>query len=271
MWLANYEKNFMRMGHQPMSGASEIPMIWICKIFCFYSCHENLSCDTYVAMKLHKIIIASAVTATVCAGQTVSNATATADNGAYLEVSGLYNNFSDGIEAQGFRVDGGFDLGNGFSLDGRFENAYTDTVSGIFGPSGQELKFNELRALAHYTQEVSNGLSLVGGLGYGKLGLSYSSIDILSTEGLLTDVGVKYQSDRLSAGLTYTHLFAFHTATFSTGGEGLADEDIGLLEGSLGYQVNDNVAVTFSVQTQVLGNTEIEKELSATIGLRYSF
>jgi hypothetical protein len=33
MWLANYEKNFMRMGHQPMSGASEIPMIWICKIF----------------------------------------------------------------------------------------------------------------------------------------------------------------------------------------------------------------------------------------------
>lgn len=230
--------------------------------------------DYRFAMKLQNIIIASAVTATVCAGQTVSNAPAAADNGAYVEVSGLYNNFSQGIEAQGFRVNGGFDLGNGLSLDGRFENAYTDTVNGIGGPggsSGQELKFNELRALAHYTQEVSNGLSLVGGLGYGKLGFSYASLDVATTEGLLADVGVKYQSGRLSAGLTYTHLFAFHTASFVGGGAGLDDQDIGLLEGSVGYQVNDNVALTFSVQTQVLGDTEIEKQLGATVGLRYSF
>lgn len=221
-------------------------------------------------MKLHNLIIASAVTATVCAGQTTSNAPAAADNGAYVDVSGVYNNFSEGIEAQGFRVNGGFDLGNGLSLDGRFENAYTDEVS-AFGPSGQELKFNELRALAHYTQEVSNGVSLVGGLGYGKVGFSYASADVFSTEGLLADVGVKVESGRLSAGLTYTHLFAFHTASFMGGGAGIDDEDIGLLEGSLGYQVNDNVTLTLSVQTQVLGDTVIEKQLGATVGLRYSF
>lgn len=225
-------------------------------------------------MKLLNIIIASAVTATVCAGQTESNATSVADNGAYVDVSGVYNNFSEGIEAQGFRVNAGFDLGNGLSLDGRFENAYTDEVAGFGGSGsdspGQELKFNELRALAHYTQEVSNGVSLVGGLGYGKIGFSYSSLDIIATEGLLADVGVKYESGRLSAGLTYTHLFAFHTSAFGPGA-GVEDEDIGLLEGSAAYQINNNVAVTFSVQTQVLGDTVIEKQLGASVGLRYSF
>lgn len=222
-------------------------------------------------MKLHKLIIATAVTANVCAGQTTTNAPAAADHGAYVDVSGVYNNFTQGIEAEGFRVNGGFDLGNGLSLDGRFENAYTDEVNGIGGPGASELKFNELRALVHYTQEVNNGISLVGGLGYGKLGFNYAGMDLLSTEGLLADVGVTVQSGNLSAGLSYTHLFAFHTASFLGGPSEVQDEDIGLLEGTLGYQVNDNVSVIGSIQTQVLGNTAIEKELGVSLGLRYSF
>ncbi len=219
-------------------------------------------------MKLNKLIIASVVTATAYAGQT---APSTSDNGAYVEASGVYNNFSNEIEAQGFRVNGGFDLGNGLSLDARFENGYTNETS-IGGPSGSELKFNELRALAHYTQQINDGVSLIGGLGYGKTGLTYSGVDLISTEGLLADVGVQFQADRFSAGLSYTHLFSLHTASFNFGGDSqIEDEDIGLLEGTLGYQVNDNVSVILSVQTQVLGDTVLEKQLAATLGLRYSF
>lgn len=223
-------------------------------------------------MKLHKLIIASAVTASAFAGEqpAVAPAAPTPDYNAYVAVSGLYNEFSQGIDAEGFRVDAGLGLGNGLSLDARFENAYTSNVSTGTGPgSNQELKFNELRALAHYTQEVNNGISLIGGLGYGKVGFSYGGMDFLSTEGLLADVGVQVQSGRASAALSYTHLFAFHTSSFIGGP--VKDEDIGLLEGSLGYQLTDNVSAIATAQTQVLGNTEIEKDLSLTLGLRYSF
>lgn len=227
-------------------------------------------------MKLHKLIIASAVTASAFAGEppAVAPAAATPDHNAYVAVSGLYNEFSQSIEAEGFRVDGGFCLGNGLSLDARFENAYTSDVSTgtTTGPSpapSQELKFNELRALAHYTKQINDGVSLIGGLGYGKVGFSYGGMDFLSTEGLLADVGVKVQSGRASAALSYTHLFSFHTSSFIGGP--VQDEDIGLLEGSLGYQLTDNVTAIATAQTQVLGNTEIEKDLSLTLGLRYSF
>lgn len=223
-------------------------------------------------MKLHKLIIASAVTASAFAGEppAVAPAAATPDHNAYVAVSGLYNEFSQSVEAEGFRVDGGFGLGNGLSLDARFENAYTGNVSTGTGPSSsQELKFNELRALAHYTKQINDGVSLIGGLGYGKVGFSFSGMDYLSTEGLLADVGVKVQSGRASAALSYTHLFSFHTSSFIGGP--VQDEDIGLLEGSLGYQLTDNVTAIATAQTQVLGNTEIEKDLSLTLGLRYSF
>jgi hypothetical protein len=216
-----------------------------------------------LALKSATTLVATLVTATVCAGQSSSFASAAADSNAYVDLSAIYNNFSEGAEAQGFRLDGGFDLGNGLSLAGRFENAYTDAES---------LKFNDLRALAHYTQEVSEGLSFVGGLGYGKVGFNSGGVDLFATEGLLADVGVTYQSGRLSAGLSYTHLFALQVGSFSIGSDTSVDKkDIGFLEASLGYQINDNVTAVFSVQTQVLGETEIEKELGAAVGLRYSF
>jgi hypothetical protein len=228
---------------------------------------------TSIAMKLHTLIITSALSATAFAGEISSTSASSPERSAYLDVNGLYNNFTQGLEANGFRINGGFDLGYGLSLDGRFENAYTDEISGSGEGSplsNSELKFNELRALVHYTQDVSNEISLVGGLGYGKLGFSYTGIDFVSTEGLLADIGVMVQSGKLSAGLTYTHLFAMHTASFLGAGS-LEDEDIGLIEGSLGYQVNENVSLIGSIQTQVLGDTVIEKELGATLGLRYNF
>jgi hypothetical protein len=35
--------------------------------------------------------------------------------------------------------------------------------------------------------------------------------------------------------------------------------------------VNENVSAILSAQTQVLGDTEAEKDLSVTAGVRYSF
>jgi len=230
-------------------------------------------------MKLTKLIIIAAASA-VAHAQQATTTSAISENNAYLDVSGVYNEFSGNVDAEGFRVNGGFAFGNGLSLDGRFENAYLDLTG--FGPSepggpgepaaATEVKFNELRALVHYTHQVNDGAALIGGLGYGKLGFNYGGSELISTEGLLADIGVQIQSDRVSASLTYTHLFAFHTASFAFGGgQQLQDEDLGFLEGSLGYQVNDNVSAILSVQTQVLGDTEIEKELSVALGLRYNF
>lgn len=222
---------------------------------------------TFAAMKLHTLIIASAATATAFAGQ-VTSAPVSSDNNSYVGVSGLYNEFSGGLNAEGFRLDAGFGLGNGLSLDGRFENAYLDLAG-----SSQEAKFNELRALAHYTTQLNDGVSLIGGLGYGDMGFSSGGVDYLATEGLLADIGIQAQSGQYTASLTYTHLFALHASTFSFGPSDSAapKEDIGLLEASLGYQVNENVSATLSAQTQVLGDTEVEKELSVTAGVRYSF
>jgi len=129
-------------------------------------------------------------------------------------------------------------------LDGRFENAFTDPIG--TGGSAQELKFNELRALAHYTTQLNDGVSLIGGLGYGDMGFSIGGMDYIATEGLLADIGIQAQSGQFTASLTYTHLFALQTTALSFGPDSSAPpkEDIGLLEASLGYQVNENVAVT---------------------------
>ena len=218
-------------------------------------------------MKLHTLIIASAATATAFAGQ-VTSAPVSSDNNSYVGVSGLYNEFSGGLNnAEGFRLDAGFGLGNGLSLDGRFENAYLDTIGS--GDSAMDLKYNELRALAHYTTQLNDGVSLIAGLGYGDMGFSSGGVDFLATEGLLADIGIQAQSGQFTASLTYTHLFALQTTALSFGPG--AKEDIGLLEASLGYQVNENVSATLSAQTQVLGDTVVEKDLSVTAGVRYSF
>jgi hypothetical protein len=236
------------------------------KFFRIFSCHEQNLWKTFAAMKLHTLIIASAATATAFAGQ-ITSAPVSSDNNSYVGVSGLYNEFTGGTEAEGFRLDAGFGLGNGLSLDGRFENAYM-SASG-FG----DIKFNELRALAHYTTQLNDGVSLIAGLGYGDMGFSSGGVDFLATEGLLADIGIQAQSGQYTASLTYTHLFALHASAMSFGPSDSAPpkEDIGLLEASLGYQVNENVSAILSAQTQVLGDTEVEKELSVTAGVRYSF
>jgi hypothetical protein len=219
------------------------------------------------------------------AGDTLATAptpsSPTAGFSPYLGVSGVYNELTFGgfgegggsitEDTTGFKLVGGFDLSHGFSVNGSFER----TVGSLsFGEgefaSDSDLIFTDTRLIVNYTQELQQGLSLVGGLGYGYYGLEFTGIggtQTISTEGLMAEVGIKYQSGQFFGGLEYNHLFAMHTAPSFL----LEDEDLGFIEAYLGYQINENVAATLSVETQVVGDSAIEKDLGIALGLQYSF
>lgn len=195
----------------------------------------------------------------------------------YLGVSGVYNEFSlsapgtDSIteDTTGFKLVGGFDLSHGFSVDGSFEKTY-GSFAGLGGPSA-DFSFTDTRVIVNYTHELEQGFSLVGGLGYGYLGLDVAGFTF-SSEGLVAEAGINYQSGQFFGGLTYSHLFSMHTSGFGFGGPGaLPGEDVGAIEAYLGYQINENVAATLSVETQVVGDSLLEKDLGISLGLLYSF
>jgi hypothetical protein len=198
--------------------------------------------------------------------------------GTYLGVSGVYNQFTLGNlgggggsideDTTGFKVLGGLALSHGFSIDGSFEKTYG---SADLGGTDTDFNFTDTRLLINYTHELNQGFSLIGGLGYGYLGFDVQGFTV-SSEGLLAEVGVKYQSGQFFGGLTYTHLFSLHSSAFALGGPGnFSGEDVGAIEASLGYQINENIAATLSVETQVVGDSILEKDLGIAIGLLYSF
>jgi hypothetical protein len=197
----------------------------------------------------------------------------------YLGVSGVYNEAtlsegSDSIteDATGFKLVGGFALSHGFSVDGSFEKTY-GSFGALGGPDGPstDFSFTDIRLLLNYTHELEQGFSLVGGLGYGYFGLDVAGFTV-SSEGLMAEVGINYQSGQFFGGLQYNHLFSMHTSGFGFGGPGaLPGEDVGAIEAFVGYQINENVAATLSVETQVVGDSLLEKDLGIALGLQYSF
>ena len=209
------------------------------------------------------------------AGDTLATAptasSPTAGFSPYLGVSGVYNELTAALdgdsiteEFSGFKLVGGFDLSHGFSVDGSFEKTYAT----IAGPeSSADFSLTDTRLIVNYTHELEQGFSLVGGLGYGYLGLDVETTTFISTEGLMAEVGIKYQSGQFFGGLQYNHLFAMHT----TPSQLFEDEDLGFIEAHVGYQINENVAATLSVETQVVGDSVIEKDLGIALGLQYSF
>jgi len=215
------------------------------------------------------------------AGDTLATAptasSPTAGFSPYLGVSGVYNELtlsvpgSDSIteDTSGFKLVGGFDLSHGFSVDGSFEKTY-GSIAALGGPSS-DISFSDIRLLLNYTHELEQGFSLVGGLGYGYLGLDVSGFTV-SSEGLMAEAGINYQSGQFFGGLQYNHLFSMHTSGFGFGGPGaLPGEDVGAIEAYVGYQINENVAATLSVETQVVGDSLLEKDLGIALGLQYSF
>ena len=145
----------------------------------------------------------------------------------YLGVSGVYNEFtlsapgSGSIteETTGFKLVGGFYLSHGFSVDGSFEKTY-GSLGAFGGPSGPstDFSFTDTRVLVNYTHELEQGFSLVGGLGYGYLGLDVSGFT-LSSEGLMAKAGINYQSGQFFGGLAYSHLFSMHSSGFGFGAQ----------------------------------------------------
>ena len=213
---------------------------------------------------------------TLATAPTASSPTSAGFN-PYLGVSGVYNeltlsvpgNVSDTEDTTGFNLVGGFDLSHGFSVDGSFEKTY-GSFGALGGPS-PDFSFTDVRLLLNYTHELEQGFSLVGGIGYGYLGLDLAGFTV-SSEGLLAEIGINYHSGQFFGGLQYNHLFSMHSSGLPFGGPGaLPGEDVGAIEAFVGYQINENVAATLSVETQVVGDSALEKDLGIALGLLYSF
>ena len=206
------------------------------------------------------------------AGDTLATAptasSPTAGFSPYLGVSGVYNEFTteDTTEENtGFRLVGGFDLSHGFSVDGRYEKTYGSTALADYSTL-------DTRLILNYTHELEQGFSLVGGLGYGYFGQEAFGLTF-STEGLMAEAGIKYQSGQFFGGLQYNHHFAMSVSAPSLFGASPAvpKEDFGLIEAYVGYQINENVAATLSLESQVVGDFALEKDLGIALGLQYSF
>ena len=217
----------------------------------------------------------------------------------YLGVSGVFGEFDETLitnladedgsyDVAGVRVNGGLGFGNGLSIDGRYEHVEGDLFVA-------DIDSDEFRALLNYEQEVGQGFSLFGGIGYGWLSHEASaeglSID-LSGDGLLLNAGAKFTSGQFFGSLVYTHCFTQSAEAELSGFDALADElgvdldepidgkydgddadleDVGSLEATIGYNITEQLAATLSVETQVTGDTWIEKDWVAAIGRQYKF
>jgi len=175
----------------------------------------------------------------------------------------FYNGEQD-YDVTGIRVIGGLGLGNGVSMDGRYEHLNGDS----------SFDSDEFRAMLNYEREIAQGLSLVGGVGYGWLNHDYSNVDI-SSSGILLNAGAKFTSGQFFSSLFYTHSFTQSSELeFGNAPKFIVDldkEDTGFLEATVGYNITEQLAATLAVETQVTGDTLIEKDWVAAIGLQYKF
>ncbi|MBU6170357.1 MAG: hypothetical protein KGQ87_02545 [Verrucomicrobia bacterium] len=189
----------------------------------------------------------------------------------YLGVSGVFGEFDETVlttlanedgsyDVAGVRVNGGLGFGNGFSIDGRYEHVEGDLYD-------VDIESDEFRALVNYEQEITGGLSLFGGIGYGWLNHEAADLEI-SGDGFLLNAGAKFNSGQLFGSLVYTHCL---TQSADVSGIDLEEEDVGSLEATVGYNITEQLAATLSVETQVTGDTWIEKDWVAAIGLQYKF
>jgi hypothetical protein len=175
-------------------------------------------------------------------------------------------------DVEGVRVIAGLLLSDGFSIDGRYEFLGATDLTSL-----REIDSTEFRAILNYQKNISDSFSLSGGIGYGWLDVEASPRfegGILAAEALLINVGVKYTSDRFWASCLYTHGFTnseFTNDSAYLNTEDLSNEDVGYIEATLGYNINESLSATFSLESQVYGDTLIEKDWIAGIGLLYKF
>lgn len=228
-------------------------------------------------MKTTNLFISSAVASLLCSGLAIAGPSAAAVQPAantgitgYAKVQGVtgsasleLGDLSEDENFSGGRLDAGILFGNGFSLDGRYEHVEAES----------NINQDEARILLNYTQEIAPNFSAFVGAGYGTQQLDLISAN-LNSDAILANIGVEFTSGQFFGSLFYTHAFAMD-ASFSGGfGSGtptVEKEDIGYLEANLGYQLNESLALVGSVQTQVVGDTALEKDWVAGLGLRLGF
>ena len=164
-------------------------------------------------------------------------------------------------DVSGARVNGGLLFGNGLSLDGRFENV--DSESGI--------NLQQARVLLNYTQEIAPGVSAFAGVGYGAEQSEMLIID-LNSQAILANVGISFTSGQFFGSAVYTHAFTTSATMNFLGTSTSMDEiDVGYLEANVGYRLTEKLSAVASIETQVTGDSMIEKDWLAGLGLRFGF
>lgn len=235
---------------------------------------------TITALLVPILAVVPAFAGEVSASAHSTPASTSANNGGfspYFGVSGVFGEFEEflvtdgeGYDVAGVRINGGLGFGNGFSIDGRYEYVEGD----LFATS---IESDEFRIIGNYEQEIAQGLSLFGGIGYGRQsheGNIDGALLELTGDGLLLNAGAKFSGGQLFGSLIYTHCIT-NSADVEVNGvsvQGVVEEeDLGYLEATVGYNVTEQLAATFSLETQVTGDTVIEKNWAAAIGLQYKF
>jgi hypothetical protein len=229
-------------------------------------------------MKTNNSIISSTVASLLLSGFAIAgqSTTAAAQPAATSEITG-YAQFSgvtgsgslelpDGASASddisGGRFDAGILFGNGFSLDGRYEHVEAES----------NINQDEARILLNYTQEIAPNFSAFVGAGYGTQQLDFTEGN-LNSDAILVNLGVAFTSGQFFGSLFYTHAFTMNSSVSSLydGFLSVEEEDIGLLEANLGYQLNERLALVGSIQAQVAGDSIAQKDWLAGLGLRFGF
>ncbi len=92
------------------------------------------------------------------------------------------------------------------------------------------------------------------------------------TDGVLTNVALCWERGAFFGGVNYMRVFAIETGTNQLDRGvpvDLPEEDFDLLEIVAGYRLNERMAILLSYETQVGGDTQVEKEKQITLELRY--
>ena len=175
----------------------------------------------------------------------------------------------ESYDVSGLRFVGGVDLGNGYSVDARYEKLSGDFTDIISQSQSQilDLDSSELRILLNRDFELSETLNLFGGIGYGWRDSSGFGTSI-GGDGVLANLGLEFSTGHYFASLVYTHCF---TQNMDFSGAGLKKEDFGYLEATVGYDITEQLAATLAYECNVYGDQYLEKDHVIAIGLNYSF
>jgi len=232
-------------------------------------------------MKNTNLFISSAIASVLCsgfasAGQSAAAVQPAATSGVtgYAEIAGVtgsdtmgFAGSSSSSDVSGGRLDGGLLFGNGFSLDGRFEHV---DAAGLFN-------VDQARAFLNYNQEIAPGISAFVGVGYGTEQVDAVFAN-LNSDAILANVGIELTSGQFFGSAFYTHGFATNSSYealdfLGSGGGSMSVPkiDVGYLEANVGYHLNDNVSAVVSIETQVTGDSIVQKDWLASLGLRFGF